>query len=269
MNIIFNSSATEITHLTNLVTACSPVEKMYLLGNTTMQRRTISVFCSDQPSYRYTSHYYLLLLVHKEDEHSLNCVQDKIESALKDWIPVTVLVVNISCFINWLNTGHRFAVWVVERASLLYDASNITLPLAASRNEEASQLQDKKLMKDTVNRVASFLAGADLYRLRKEYKLAAFMLHQAAEQALRTSLIINIGFRINTHNIERLIRYNALWCDKLLEIFPKNNSREEQLRSLLQKAYIGSRYSLDYSLSGNDLEELHEKVIRLTNLLNE
>jgi len=54
----------------------------------------------------------------------------------------------------------------------------------------------------------------DLYRMREQSKMAAFMPHQSAEQALLPLLKIGIGFHVCKHNID--------------------------LFSLLQKAYIGT-----------------------------
>ncbi len=73
---------------------------------------------------------------------------------------------------------------------------------------------------------------------RKQTKLAAFMLHQAAGQCLHALFEINSEMYLNTHSIEKLLRYACMACYHLPEIFPRNNDKEEKLFQLLQKAYI-------------------------------
>jgi uncharacterized protein len=261
-------SNTEQQHLVQLLHDASPcIEKIYLLGSTTMQRRTQTIFHTNQPSCRYTGHYYVLVLVSSAEDHSLNNIRDTIESRSQQWIPITAIVLSTDTFSSWLSEGHQFAKRVVEQATMLHDAGNVCLPTATPADEEKLEAEDMKLLKETKQKVQSFLAGAELYRIRKEYKLAAFMLHQAAEQQLRTMLIINTGLRINTHNIERLIRYNCMWCDKLLEVLPKNNQRSQRLFALLQKAYVDSRYNASYTIAFDELEALEQKTKHLLDVL--
>jgi len=91
-----------------------------------------------------------------------------------------------------------------------------------------------------------FLAGADLYRIREQNKMSAFMLHQAAEHALLTLLKLTTGLHVNTHNLDKLIRSCSMVSYKLPEVFNRNNEQNERLFQLLQKAYIDTRYKDSY-----------------------
>jgi uncharacterized protein len=258
----------EQQHLVQLITSTSTaIEKLFLLGSTVMQRRTQTIFHSNQPTCRYTGHYYVLVLVSNTGDHSLNNIRDTIEARSQQWIPTTAIVLAIETFTGWLNEGNPFARWVVQQATLMYNANDHVLPQPGTHDETKLEAENKKLLNETKQKVQSFLAGAELYRIRKEYKLAAFMLHQAAEQQLRTMLIIKTGLCINTHNIERLIRYNCMWCDKLLEIFPKNNQRSQRLFTLLQKAYVDARYNPGYTITLDELEALEQKIKHLLHQL--
>ncbi len=73
--------------------------------------------------------------------------------------------------------------------------------------EELVIAQNEKLFNAGFNKVNEFLAGAELYRIRKQNKMAAFMLHQATEHALHTILKIGIGLYINRHNLDKIMRY--------------------------------------------------------------
>lgn len=71
---------------------------------------------------------------------------------------------------------------------------------------------------------------------------------------------MNTGLKINTHNIDKLIRYCSMFCHQLPDLFPKNNEKGKKLFSLLNKAYIHTRYRYDYNISYEALTCLTKKV---------
>ena len=97
--------------------------------------------------------------------------------------------------------------------------------------------KNKTIYKEEYNKVAEFLVGAELYSLRQQNKMAAFMLHQAAEHALPNILKVDTGLYINTHNLNELILYFSVVSFKMPEIFPRNNEKNKWLFQLLQKTY--------------------------------
>lgn len=111
-----------------------------------------------------------------------------------------------------------------------------------------------------INKVQEFIAGAELYTVRKQYKMAAFMLHQATEQSLLALLQVTTGLRMNTHNLDRLIRYSSMVSYKLQHIFPQNKDNEKRLFKLLQHAYSDARYNDDYSIHFQEVESLTKQV---------
>ena len=235
-------------------------QKLYLLGLISRQTRTESLFALHGASRKCISHYYLLVLTQNTKEQSLHAIQDKIENNLQHFIPVTAIVLAVEEFIQWLLLGNPFACTVKENACLLYESPDCILPDAIPVNEAQLEKEKESLFMQTRLKAEGFLAGAELYRIRKEYKLSAFMLHQAAEQVLRAMLIINTGLKINTHSIDKLIRYCSMFSCQLPDVFKKNNEKEKKLFSLLNKAYINTRYKEDYSISYDELSQLTEKV---------
>src|SRR5690606_7499001 len=106
-------------------------------------------------------------------------------------------------------------------------------------------------------------------RVRKQHKMAAFMLHQSAEQALRTLLKMGTGYHANTHSIDRLLRYGSLVAYQLPQLFPRQTDQEKRLFNLLQKAYIDTRYKEDYKITDNELLTLTERIRRTHEILAE
>lgn len=248
------------------VITTAPVEWLYLLGLTVAYNRTETLFSVQSATRREVVHYYLLALADKEANLPLKSMQDKIEGNLKHLIPATVLVLCQSEFYKWLLEGHPFASALYDRGYKLYQKEEAPLPYPGKVNEQAVEKDFTQLFAQTNTRIEQFLAGAELYTIRLEYKPAAFMLHQAAEQALRTLLITYTGLRLNTNNIDKLTRYCSMFCFELQDVFPRRNEKEKHLFRLLQNAYIGSRYKDDYTIKLNELTSLTAQVNKLYQL---
>jgi len=213
--------------------------------------------------------YCFLVLIKNTNNKSLPQLQDQIEQHCSSAMPVTIFLLETAIFNGWLATGHLFARTVCQSGVSIYAAGNFSISSVGHYNAEAELKNLEKLFREGLNKSREFLAGADLFALRKQYKLAAFMLHQAAEQALGTLLKIGTGYHCCTHNIERLLRYAGMVSYQIPDIFPRKTDNEKRLFSLLQKGYIDSRYREDYSIGFTDLHELTERVRIIQDILIE
>jgi HEPN domain-containing protein len=267
--LLTESFKSQETKLVALIQETMPVEKIYMLGSRLAQQRTESIFMTDAPSCRNAGHYWLLVLVDKDCGHSNDYVQDKIENNCRSFIPVTVVVLKTEQFNNWLNEGHRFAYTVIKIAVLLHDSTNMPLVIPERINEEAVKRSNEKYYARGVNMVNEFIAGAELYRVRVQNKMAAFMLHQAAEHALRAIFKATTGLHINTHNIDKLIRYCTMVNYKIPAVFPRNNDTGERLFQLLQKAYIDTRYKDEFTISNSDILALMQSIRTLQEIMQD
>ena len=196
-------------------------------------------------------------------------MQDQIEQHCSSVMPVTIILLETSMFNDWLATGHLFARSVYHSAIPVFEAGNLSLAPVGDYDAETELKNQEKLYRDGLNKSQEFLAGADLFRIRKQYRLAAFMLHQATEQALGTLVKIGTGYHCCTHNIERLLRYAGMVSYQIPDIFPRKTESEKKLFNLLQKAYIDSRYREDYTIGFTDLLKLTERVRIIQDILAE
>lgn len=250
--------STQTAQLAERICAATPVEKLFLLGSTGQRKRTGSIFNYEQPSCKYTSHYYILALVNKSDEQTHSCIQDKIENNLQHFVPVTAIVLWTDQFNNWLNEGHTFATRVVQRSLLLHDNGE---PLHTPSPVDETTLQQSRRQYYTkgLNLMQEFLAGAEMYRVRKQHAMAAFMLHQSAEHGLRTLMKITTGLKTNIHNLDRLVRYCSMAVHGVGEVFNRKHPQRKHLFGKLQAAYIDARYK-EYSIGYDDLLQLEQQV---------
>lgn len=87
------------------------------------------------------------------------------------------------------------------------------------------------------------------------------MLHQSVEHGLRSLLMLTTGYRTNTHNLDKLLRYCSMSVYKITEIF-KGSHDARTLFHTLQNAYIHARYK-QYDILVEELLELEHKVEEL------
>lgn len=253
--------------LVSIILKATPADKIYLLGATHVKRRTESIFMSASPCINTVNSYYILALVSNEDD--LNTVQDKIEKACRHFIPVTAIVLHTSLFNNWITVAHQFACTVSKIAVQIHGDPETELVDCGIPDEQAIKTAKETAYNQGLNKVVEFLAGADLYRIRRQNKMSAFMLYQAAGYALRTLLKITTGLSCNTHNLDKLIRYCSMISHKLPEIFPGDNERDSRLFQLLKRTNINTHNKEDYSIPANDLLIITKKVRQIQHVIQD
>jgi HEPN domain-containing protein len=113
------------------------------------------------------------------------------------------------------------------------------------------------------SKAQSFLKGAHLFIEQENYSLAAFMLHQATEQALSAILHFITGYREQTHNLNKLIQYCKLWVPSVADVFGLRNEEEQNDFYLLQKAYHDSRYRPEFVVTKEQALFLFQKITLL------
>ena len=263
------SFQSQTERLVSLIREVVQPDIIYLLGASLYKRRSESIFCPISPSSQHMANYCFLVLIKNTNNTSLPQLQDQIEQHCSSAMPVTIFLLETAIFNGWLATGHLFARTVHRTAIPVFETDNLSLSPVGPYNLELEQKTLEKLFRDGLNKSQEFLAGADLFGVRKQYSLAAFMLHQATEQALGTLIKIGTGYHCCTHNIARLFLYAGMVSYQVPDIFPRKTDNEKRLFNILQKAYIGSRYGEGFSTGFTDLLELREKVRIIQDILIE
>ncbi len=238
-------------------------EHIFLLGAAYTRQQLYNIFSDAATGYQHVTHYDLLVLLPANDNRSIDEVQDIIEGRCRTHTPVTVIVFNVRQFNELLMNGHQFCCNVHASALHVYDAGNV--PLAEPRNIDDPALRPEVIKAfNKWHRLAQeFFAGAELYAMRKQFSMAAFMLHQVAERSYVELIQVITGYRAGTHNLDKLSRYAKSFSAGIPLVFPRNNEKEEKLFRQLQKAYIHSRYKDDYIITEQELMELMERVKKL------
>ncbi|MCO5239662.1 MAG: HEPN domain-containing protein [Chitinophagaceae bacterium] len=246
------------TIVDSIIKAAHP-ESIFLLGLKTQYIKAENIFGGTGNGSAYIADLWLLVLLNSFGNKSRQEWQEQIEAHCTVHIPVTTIVVEAPAFKEWIMHGDRFARQVWQQSECIYTLAGTTYPGMVAA-EPAGIKETEAVLNAAINKAREFLAGAELYRVRKQYNLSAFMLHQSAEQSLLGLLFVSTGFRANTHNVERLLRYGGFLSGALSGLFLLHREEDKRLIRLLQKAYIDTRYGKDYSIRYNDLLQLTEKV---------
>ncbi len=108
-----------------------------------------------------------------------------------------------------------------------------------------------------------YMAGAQLFTVRKYYKLALFMYHQATELVLTVFIKSQTGLQLHIHNISHLNQYLSFLTPGLAAGFGGVSQKEKDAFRLLQKSYGAARYDEGFEVGFKELEIVREKLLAL------
>src|SRR5207248_7495704 len=99
----------------------------------------------------------------------------------------------------------------------------------------------------------SFFKGYGFYMAEKDFRRAAFLLHQAAENLYHCLLLSCTFYTPHVHNLG-FLRTQAERLDRRLTyVWPKDTRRERAMFEKLKDAYVKARYSKHYRISAEEL----------------
>jgi HEPN domain-containing protein len=179
----------------------------------------------------------------------------------------------LGCVVLWCNhlgaaykllrEGHLFYSTVCMPERLVYDNCRLPLPGATSVDADTIIERSGTTFHHLFATAASFLDGARYYAVTSQWKTAAFLLHQAAEHALRAFIFSSTGYNGYGHGLDHLLRQCSYCAPQLNELFPQDTGDNKRLFHLLNSAYTHTRYKPHYAISATELAILLERVAQL------
>jgi len=215
-------------------------------------------------TYEYISDFDILVLTRLKKTAQNHANQSRVDNlivlnkAIKT--PVSVIYHSIGQVNYRLKEGQYFFSDIKKEGILLYDTGKLKLErrrkLSPQKRKEIAQEDFKMWFKS-----AKEFYDAFEYKFNKrQYKVAAFLLHQATERFYTTTLLVFTGYKAKRHNIETIGRH-VCGCDPaFLKIFPRATEQQDKRFKLLKKAYIDARYKKEYRITRAELEYLAKRV---------
>jgi HEPN domain-containing protein len=206
--------------------------------------------------------FYLLILISDDEKTPEHEISNKIEDNCQYLAHVHAIVHKANSAKEALNIGGRFWSTVMEKGVTLYRSSELMLPEHQEVTKEVLLEGAKFNWERWGVQGKAFLRGAELYRADNNFRLAAFLLHQSVESTLKAIIQAVIGYRVQMHNLSRLLRLTLLFTDEFKEVFELNTAEGAQIYQLLQNAYSQSRYSSSFDPDEDSVRTLSKQVTK-------
>lgn len=206
--------------------------------------------------------FYLLILIDNEEKTPEHEISNKVEDNCQYLAQVHAIVHKANSAKEALNIGGRFWSTVMEKGVTLYRSPGLMLPEHQEVTKEVLLERAKFNWERWGLQGKAFLRGAEFYRADNNFRLAAFLLHQSVESALKAIIQAIIGYRVQMHNLSRLLRLTLLFTDELKEVFELNTTEGAQLYTLLQNAYSQSRYNSSFDPDEESVRILSKQVAK-------
>ncbi|MFC1677386.1 HEPN domain-containing protein [Planctomycetota bacterium] len=221
-------------------------------------------------TYEYTSDFDILVLTRLKktaENHSKQSTVDNLiiqRKAIKT--PVSIIYHSIGQVNYRLKQGQYFFSDIKKEGILLYDTEKLKLerirkPSPAKRKQIAQE-DFKQWFKSAKEFYGYYEDGLK----KRQYKTAAFQLHQSVERFYSTTLLVFTGYKGKRHNIETLGRRVSGYDPAFLKVFPRATKEQNENFKLLKKAYIDARYKKEYKITKKQLEYLAKRVKLLQRL---
>lgn len=166
-----------------------------------------------------------------------------------------------------LSRGAYFYTEIKKQGVILYDSGNFTLERPRKLNFDEIYEIAKGYYDDKFPYATEFIEVAkselDSDSEKIKYRMAAFLLHQAAENFLRTIPLVYILYGYKSHKLAELMGNCKKHTTEIFDVFPQDTDEEKRLFELLQESYVQARYNKDFVVTREDLEALIPKVEHL------
>lgn len=170
-----------------------------------------------------------------------------------------ILVHYASAVINAINKGDHFFNRALSCPALFISGNmllpnlNVIKPNTTINLGEANWERWSKQAKE-------FLSGAEYYLSVEAHSAALFSLHQCTEDLLIAIIRSVLGYKINSHNLLRLLRVTQFFTNDLTAVFQIDTDQGKRTFNILKHAYINVRYRDSYSPDSSSLDILFPTV---------
>ena len=156
-----------------------------------------------------------------------------------------------------LEEGRYFYTELKRDGIVLYNSGNVKLARRRKLKFNEIKKQAEEYFEEKYTRAKSFYRDSKYASQFKDYKQAAFYLHQVCENAFKA---ISLTFTLRSdkiHNLEDLLKATRGYAPELYNVFP-NKNEDARLFKILVRSYTEARYNPTFEISKEDLEALTE-----------
>ena len=196
-----------------------------------------------------------------EDCELHDCVEKAIVATNKVKTPHSIIYHTFSYVRQMIAEGQYFFTDIKKEGIHLYRRSS---KHSLGKAKMLTPQQRKQIAQDDFKqwfkKAKQFYRSYELNVKERQYKIAAFDLHQSTECFYSAVTLVFINYRFRTHDIELLGIKAVSYNSEFAKVFPQDTVPHRKAFTLLKKAYIDARYKKDYKITKKQLEYLAERV---------
>ena len=181
-------------------------------------------------------------------------------NGLSTLMPFRIIVHDIKFIKRRLKEAHFFYSDIVKEGCMLYDSGKYQLNIGKELTPEQKIEIAKEHFEHWFERAERFYKHFSIDIKDKDYKGAAFQLHQSAEAAYNALELVLTNYVPKGHFLGSSDRRIREVLPEFEVIFPCETEADQERFDLFEYAYIGARYDKDFKISKEDLDYLSDRV---------
>lgn len=214
--------------------------------------------------YEYISDYDFLVVT-KDSHESAYELDEQITTRLQKIEPALNIEIHEIDYINeGLEFGQYFFSDIVREGILLYDTGKVEFAEPKELTQAEKKMIAQRYFDIWFPKGVGLLKGVGFYITEVELKIAAFLLHQAAESFYYATLLVFTEYKPKTHNLKKLRKQAKILSEELFLLFPiETDKLEKHLFDLLKRGYIDARYRMDYFIIEEEVTEILNRLRKM------
>lgn len=207
----------------------------------------------------YCSDFDLLIIVNNRklaDFEFWRKTEDRLMRLRDVQTPVNFIVHSLREVNTRIKEGRYFFTDIRREGIVLYELDPEPLAQPGILNPEDAHRIAKEYFDDRLPHASKFAKGAAFYCQEGDFKEAAFLLHQAIEQAYSTFLLVTTNYSPSSHNLKFLRRLSEGQRSELAKAWPQDQQRYKAWFNIVNEAYVKARYSPHFDITEEALRWL-------------
>ncbi len=174
--------------------------------------------------------------------------------------PVNFIVHTLQEVNDGLAHGRYFFMDVARDGIALYQSDDVELHEPKPKTPKQALAMAREYFDEWLESGGGFLKGFRFYMGERDWKKAAFLLHQATESYYHCVLLVCTFYTPHVHNLG-FLRTQAERIDRrLIDVWPRETKAERARFEKLKEAYVKARYSRHYRITEEELAWLGAQV---------
>lgn len=216
--------------------------------------------------------HYQLLVVVNSDEHTnvadywveaFGELDRAYEITHELTAPAHVIVHSLAQLNRELGRGRPYFIDIVREGVSLFESSDEPLASPVKMSPGQAYSEAKENFDEWSASAAAFLRTASNAIAQGDDKIAAFLLHQAAEQLYHCLLLTETLHTTRSHNLNFLRAEAERVAPEVICVWPRHSRFETRTWELLRRAYTEARFSKQFRVTPEQLAWLAERLADL------